>query len=242
MAPQPTLERPTQRVLAARLRPLLVALAAVILAAGSVSPAIALSPATAVAVATVRASPAPNAPGSPGLAVSAAAFAYPTSPPTRPVAAVTAVPPAKPTRVPASPKPPVAASFRGTNHVWIPALGINRGTFSFPCSRSQAPANYVYRWGCSGSNNLYLIGHAYGVFKALHDAYYNGRLKVGLTAVYADGAGRIHTYRVAWWRVVRPTTDAKWAWASLTTPGMTLQTCLGANSEYRLMVRLVQVS
>jgi hypothetical protein len=122
-----------------------------------------------------------------------------------------------------------------------PGPGHQPGISSFPCSRQRAPANYVYRWGCAGTNNVYLLGHAYGVFKALHDAYYNGRLKVGLTAIYANGTGTIHTYRVAWWREVRPTTAAKWAWASLASPGMTLQTCLGASSEYRLMVRLVQV-
>jgi hypothetical protein len=242
MAPQPTPARSSGQIVAARLRLLAVALAAVILAAGSVSPAIALSPATAVAVATVQASPAPPTLGAPDVSASATGFAYAGLSPTGPVRPVVATPPAKPPKAPAKPKPAAAISFRGTNHVWIPALGIDRSTFSFPCSRAQAPANYVYRWGCAGSNNLYLIGHAYGVFKALHDAYYNGRLRVGLTAVYADGAGRIHTYRVSWWRVVRPTTAAKWAWASLASPGMTLQTCLGANSEYRLMVRLVRVS
>jgi hypothetical protein len=46
---------------------------------------------------------------------------------------------------------------------------------------------------------------------------------------------------VTWWRVVKPTTAAKWAWASLASPSMTLQTCLGAHSEYRLMIRLLQV-
>ena len=241
MAPQPTLDRSSRPNITTRLRLLAVALAAVVLAAGSVSPAIAFSPATAAAVATVQAAQAPVTFGGPSMVASAVGLANAGVRPIGPLHPVLPAPPAKPTKAPAKPKPG-AISFRGTNHVWIPALGISRGTFSFPCARSQAPANYVYRWGCAGSNNLYLIGHAYGVFKALHDAYYNGRLKVGLTAVYADGAGRIHTYRVSWWRVVRPTTDAKWAWASLATPGMTLQTCLGANSEYRLMVRLVRVS
>ena len=38
-----------------------------------------------------------------------------------------------------------------------------------------------------------------------------------------------------------PTTAASWAWAPLSSPGMTLQTCVGSNSQYRLMVRLTQV-
>jgi hypothetical protein len=62
-----------------------------------------------------------------------------------------------------------------------------------------------------------------------------------MQVVYADGAGRVHTYAVIWWKVTAPTTAASWAWAPLSRPGMTLQTCVGANSEYRLMVRLDQV-
>jgi len=62
-----------------------------------------------------------------------------------------------------------------------------------------------------------------------------------MKVVYADGSGLVHTYAVIWWRVVAPTTAASWAWASLSRPSMTLQTCVGSNSQYRLMVRLVQV-
>jgi hypothetical protein len=247
MSPQSSIDRLPPRIVAAGLRPLVVALAAALLAAGSVSPAIARSPATGEAAATTRASfsessLAPFPLASRGVAASAAGVAEARPPAARPVHVLVLALPTKPAKASASLRTLAATSFSGTNHIWIPALGIDRGTLTFPCSRTQAPANYVYRWGCAGTNNVYLIGHAYGVFKALHDAYYNGRLKVGLTAVYADGAGRIHTYRVAWWRVVRPTTAASWAWASLATPSMTLQTCLGADSEYRLMVRLVRVS
>jgi hypothetical protein len=132
--------------------------------------------------------------------------------------------------------------YSGTNHVWIPSLGISRAVYSYPCSRTSVPGMVVYRWGCAGTNNVYLMAHASGPFYALNQAYYNGRLRVGLKVVYADGSSRVHTYSVIWWRVVRPTTAASWAWASLSRPSMTLQTCLGGNSEYRLMVRLVQIS
>jgi hypothetical protein len=248
----------------ARLRPLVVAIAAVVLAAGNISPAIALSPAavraagpvpvTAVAAGIAGVAGAPialdarslsaSAASSAPLALAAGATGATGSARVAATHRVEALHPQPATGSAATraPKTTAATSFTGRNHLWIPALGIDRGTSSFACSRSQAPANYVYRWGCAGSNNVYLMGHAYGVFKALHDAYYNGRLKVGLIAVYADGSGNVHTYRVAWWRVVRPTTDAKWAWAPLATPSMTLQTCLGANSQTRLMVRLVRVS
>jgi hypothetical protein len=133
------------------------------------------------------------------------------------------------------------ATYRGANRVWIPALGINKAIRSFSCSRSRPPDAGVYRWGCAGRNNVYLLGHAWSTFKPIHDAYVGGRLRTGMKVIYADGGGSVHTYSVVWWKVVKPTTSASWAWASLSRPSMTLQTCVGANSAYRLMVRLVRV-
>jgi len=133
------------------------------------------------------------------------------------------------------------ATYHGRNHVWIPALGINRSVQSFPCSRSRPPDAGVYRWGCAGRNNVYLLSHAWSTFKPLHDAYVRGRLRKGMAVWYADGGGTVHRYSVIWWRVTAPTTAASWAWAAQSRPSMTLQTCVGSNSQYRLMVRLVQV-
>ena len=132
------------------------------------------------------------------------------------------------------------AKYRGTNHVWMPTISINKPVYLFPCSRSTAPDNLVYRWGCAGTNNVYLLGHAYGVFKPLHDAYYNGKLRVGMPVVYADSHGRTHLYRVTTWRIVNPV-DAAWAIASQPRPSMTLQTCIGSGDSLRLNVRLVEV-
>jgi hypothetical protein len=133
------------------------------------------------------------------------------------------------------------ASYIGTNHVWIPSLGISRSTRWFPCDRQRPPDNYMYRWGCAGANNVYLMGHAHSIMKPLHDAYVNGRLRKGTKAWYADPNGKVRVYAVRWWKVTLPTTDAAWAWAPQAVPSMTLQTCVGKNSEYRLMVRLVEV-
>jgi hypothetical protein len=144
------------------------------------------------------------------------------------------------TTKPSKPKPR-AAVYAGRNRVWIPSLGVNRSVASFSCSRAAPPANLVYRWGCAGGNNLYLLGHASGVFKPLHDAYVRGRLVAGMRVYYADGSGKVRVYSVRWWRLTKPTTDASWAWAAQSVPSMTLQTCIGANNEYRLIVRLVQV-
>ncbi len=136
---------------------------------------------------------------------------------------------------------PAVVHYTGTNHVWIPALGINKAVQPFACSRVRPPDSFMYRWGCAGENNVYLLGHAYASMKPLHNAYNQGTLKVGMKAIYADGAGQIHTYAVIWWKVTLPTTDAAWAWAPQSVPSMTLQTCVGANSKYRLMVRLEEV-
>ena len=98
----------------------------------------------------------------------------------------------------------------------------------------------MYRWGCAGGNNVYLFGHAHSVFKPLHDAYVRGRLKKGMKLIYADGDGRISTYRVAWWKVTTPD-NGEFAYASQSEPSVTLQTCVGAKSQFRLIVRLSKV-
>jgi hypothetical protein len=183
--------------------------------------------------------------GSHASAALAADLAWPFRPP---IATPKAAPP-KPAIHLAAPKPPAPkptlavwwAKYQGVNHVWMPTIGINRTVYSFPCSRSEAPDNLVYRWGCAGANNVYLLGHAYGVFKALHDAYYNGKLKVGMPVVYADSHGRERLYRVKTWRIVSPI-DAAWAIASQPVPSMTLQTCIGADGSLRLNIRLVEAN
>jgi hypothetical protein len=132
---------------------------------------------------------------------------------------------------------PVA--HRGRNHVWIPSLGIDRSVASFPCARKEPPGNHVYRWGCAGRNNVYLMGHAWSVFKPLHDVFVRGRLRKGMIVDYADSRGTVRRYAVVWWKLTAPTAAAAWAWAPLSRPSMTLQTCVGAHNEMRLMVRLV---
>jgi sortase (surface protein transpeptidase) len=131
------------------------------------------------------------------------------------------------------------ANYRGRNHVWIPALGINRSVTGFSCSSNAYPGDRVYRWGCAGRNNVYLFGHAHSVFKALHDAYVRGRLKKGMKVIYADSKGRVTTYAVRWWKVTTPD-KGEFAYAAQSTPSLTLQTCVGARSQYRLIVRLTR--
>jgi hypothetical protein len=54
---------------------------------------------------------------------------------------------------------------------------------------------------------------------------------------YADANGKVRTYAVSWWKVTTPD-KGEFAYASLSKPGMTLQTCVGSDSQYRLVVRL----
>ena len=133
-----------------------------------------------------------------------------------------------------------STKYRGRNHVWIPSLGIDRSVSGFSCSSTAYPGNRVYRWGCAGVNNVYLFGHAHSVFKPLHDAYVRGRLKKGMKVIYADSKGRVTTYAVRWWKVVRPD-QGEFAYAAQKTPSLTLQTCVGSRSQYRLVVRLTKV-
>ncbi len=139
------------------------------------------------------------------------------------------------------PRRDATPSYTGTNHVWIPSLRISKSIRWFPCDRQRPPDNYMYRWGCAGANNVYLMGHAYSVMKPLHDAYVSGTLRKGTRAWWADANGKVRVYAVRWWKVTLPTPEAEWAWAPQDVPSMTLQTCVGKDSRYRLMVRLVEV-
>jgi sortase (surface protein transpeptidase) len=138
-------------------------------------------------------------------------------------------------------KSTTTTTYTGRNHFWIPSLRMSYPVYSYACGRTTRPANLIYRWGCGGRNNVYLLGHAYGVMKPLHDLYVRGGLRVGMVAVYADANGRVRKYRVTAWQVVYPTAVA-WAIADQPVPSMTLQTCVGANSEKRLDVRLVAIN
>ena len=135
-------------------------------------------------------------------------------------------------------EPPTAVTFGGRNRFSIPTLGINSAIGSATCG--ELIPNGIWYWPCAGRNNLYLMGHAWGVFAPLHDGYHSGLLTSGLTALYADGAGVIHRYRLLW---VEDLPVATWGqgatWAATAGPVITLQTCDGATDNYRIMVRFV---
>ena len=135
-------------------------------------------------------------------------------------------------------EPPNAVSFGGRNRLAIPTLGINSAIGTTSCGKLIP--NGIWYWPCAGKNNLYLMGHAWGVFAPIHNGYHSGLLTAGLTALYSDGAGVIHLYRLLW---VQDLPVAVWGqgatWASTGGPVITLQTCDGATDNYRIIVRFV---
>lgn len=131
------------------------------------------------------------------------------------------------------------SDYRGRNRVWMPSLDIDRSVAGYACSNGAYPGDRVYRWGCAGANNVYLFGHAHSVFKPLHDAYVRSKLKKGQQLFYADANGTVRRYTVAWWKVTTPT-KGTWAYAAQASPSLTLQTCVGSKSQYRLIVRLLR--
>ena len=138
--------------------------------------------------------------------------------------------------------PAAGGQYAGRNHLWVAAFGINRPVYGFPCSRAQRPGSVVYRWGCAGRNNTYLFGHAANVFSGLYRAYLNKKIRVGQVAYYADAKGNVGKYVVRWWKLVRPDVSAAGIYGPLARPSLTLQTCVGAKSEWRLIVRLEKVA
>jgi hypothetical protein len=110
---------------------------------------------------------------------------------------------------------------------------------------SPLPAG-IWRYGCLADNsNVYLMSHAWSDFAAVRQAYHAGTLSVGQLAVYADAGGVIHRYRLTW--VKHVTADyfasTSYDWAAVTTAvsSLTLQTCDGSSSQYRIIVRFEEV-
>jgi hypothetical protein len=158
----------------------------------------------------------------------------------------------KPTAA-ATPKPaptaepkPTPESYTGTSRFWYPALGINAGWKWYGCEYGGSSSGLgagVYRWGCGPSSNIYLMSHAWSTFEAIRRGYHSGRLKVGQPVWYADKQGKVSEWQVKWIKRVDVdyfnATAGEWALNSSATPIMTLQTCDGAQSQYRIIVRLV---
>jgi hypothetical protein len=125
----------------------------------------------------------------------------------------------------------------------IPALGMTRAVYSWGCRGGTIP-DKVLAWGCSGAHNIYLLGHAYGVFAVIHDAWHTHRLTTGMILWFAGPDGHLIRFRLAWVRHTSATyansTAYTWAYNATTSDSVTLQTCDGAYSQYRIIVRFVR--
>jgi hypothetical protein len=174
------------------------------------------------------------------------ALAFVTGP--APVAAATVLPPDSPVVAPVAATAPVLAStLRRLGTLRISGIGLYAAVYDWGCGGSIVP-NLALRWGCRTSNNKFIVGHAYGVFHPYYLAYARHLLKPGLVAYFTDTSGRVTRYRLAWMRLVtgnyvwRGLTGSQWAWNNTPSAALTLQTCWGATSKYRIITRFVRGS
>ena len=173
---------------------------------------------------------------------------------TRPTPAPSATPAPTPAPTPtpkATPKPAVKPAARtataapvlsGHDRFWFPALGIADAVHTFDCASSSAIPAGIWRFGCHGGRNIYLMSHAWSDFGSLRTAYHAGRLNAGMIAYYAGPDGHVLRYQVAWVRHVDVSyfNATYYQWALEDVDALTLQTCDGANNEYRIVVRLTR--
>jgi hypothetical protein len=152
--------------------------------------------------------------------------------------------------------PPAAAALSYGGWMRFPGLGATgretmSGTvYNWGCRGGQLGLA-IYRWGCAGANNRYLMSHAYAEFKPLYDfvrargAGAGSRALVGKRVHLRVPSGEVLTFEVAWARVASVSywggTGHLWAWNATEVPSITFQTCYGARSEYRIIVRAVLV-
>ena len=162
-----------------------------------------------------------------------------------PAAATPVLPPESSVVVPPAQVAPVNASLRRLGTLRVPGIGLYAPVYYWGCGNAVVP-NLALRWGCVGSNNKFIVGHAYGVFHAYYLAYARHRLTTGLVATFTDTAGHATRYRLSWVRLVpksyvwRGLTGERWAWNNTSTPTLTLQTCWGSTNAYRIVTRFTR--
>ena len=148
--------------------------------------------------------------------------------------------------------PPAVAALSYGGWMRFPGLGpagrdtMSGTVYNWGC-RGGTLGLQVYRWGCAGRNNRYLMGHAFAAFEPLHDfvaargASAGTRALVGMPVYLRTPSGSVERYRVTWARVASVSywgaTGDVWAWNATSAPALTFQTCYGARSEYRIIVR-----
>jgi hypothetical protein len=141
---------------------------------------------------------------------------------------------------------PAPTTYTGRSHFWYPALNIDAGWSWYGCDYGGASSGLgagIYRWGCGPASNIYLLGHAWSTFKKIRLGFHSGAMQVGQPVWYSNAQGDVSQWRVKWIRRVTDdyldATAGEWALNDSPTPIMTLQTCDGSQSQYRIIVRLV---
>ena len=133
------------------------------------------------------------------------------------------------------------SSFKGRNHVWIPALGINRSVSFFSCSSSRLPRQPRLPLGLRRLEQRLPVRPCPQRVQAAprrlrprpavegHEGLLRRRQRQGqhVRRVVVEG----HHARQG---RAGPTPASP-------RPSLTLQTCVGARSQYRLIVRLLKV-
>jgi hypothetical protein len=128
----------------------------------------------------------------------------------------------------------------------IKGIGLDVPVYRWGCDASKLP-DRALRWGCSGRNNQFLAGHAYGVFHKYYLAYKYRKLKIGMIAAFTRPSGAVAKYRLRWVRLVpasyvwQGTTGDVWAWGPTARQSITMQTCWGATNKYRIVSRWERV-
>ncbi|HYO42662.1 MAG TPA: hypothetical protein VES19_05630 [Candidatus Limnocylindrales bacterium] len=174
----------------------------------------------------------------PSMPVAASSAASPNT-------AATVLPPDTPAVAPAV-EVPAPADLTRVGRLTIKGIGLNVNVYRWSCDGSDLP-NRALRWGCTGANNQFIVGHAYGVFRPYYLAWKYKRFKIGMVATFTKPSGAVIRYRLAWVRKVPKSyiyngqTGDVWAYGPTSTPSITLQTCWGATNLYRIVARWVKI-
>src|SRR6266550_1296043 len=131
-------------------------------------------------------------------------------------------------------KPPRSLVVRA-NTIVIPRLGLSQpvGWYSDCLGRAPVPRWGVWRWGCAGVNNIYVMAHNPGVFTPILG------LRAGDIVQYGDPSGRIHTYRVSSTTIVSNT--QMWPLGATPSSTLTLQTCWTWDGTRDFIVRALEI-
>lgn len=155
------------------------------------------------------------------------------------------LPPETPATAPAT-EVAVPPDLTRVGRMRIKGIGLDVPVYRWSCESSGLP-NRALRWGCTGANNQFIVGHAYGVFHPYYLAYKYRKFKVGMIATFTKPSGSVTKYRLAWVRLVPKSyisnglTGEIWAWGPTARASITLQTCWGATNKYRIVSRWEKV-